>query len=127
MFGNRVLNPTAAAEYVGSSDTTSTTDWTDYTSASTQDSTTGAALIAGVVWGSVNIDNTDGTGAVFLKLRARGGAADPTTNEIQIKAGASYEQTLFGLKGGMPLTISIKKSVAGDATRIIGEFFRGSY
>ncbi len=127
MFGNRILSPTTAAEYVGSSDTTVSTDWIDYSSASTQDSTTGAALIGGLVWGSVNIDNTDGTGAVYLKLRARTIAGDPVTNEIQIKAGAAYEQTLFGLRGGMPSTIILKKAVGADTTRVIGEFFRGSY
>ena len=127
MFGNRILSPTTAAEYVGASDTSATTDWTDYTSASTQDSTTGAAATAGLVWGSVNINNVGGTGAVFLKLRARTLAADPTTNEIEIPAGTFYKQTLFGLQGGMPTTISIKKAVAADPTKVIGEFFRSSY
>ena len=127
MFGNRILSPTTAAQYVGASDTTATTDWIDYSSQDMQDSKDGAALSSGLVWGSVNIDNTDGTGAVYYKLRARTLAGDPVTNEIQVKAGASYDQTLFGLVGGMPITISIKKTVAGDATRIIGEFFERNY
>jgi len=127
MFGNRTISPPVAAQYVGAVDTTSTTDWIDYSSQDLQNIKDAGALPSDLQWGGITIDNTTGTGAVYYKLRARTAPGDPITNVIRVLAAGSAEQTLFGLIGGMPVTISVKKQVAGDGTRIYGEFFKGNY
>lgn len=123
MFGNRLLSPTVACQYLGAQDLTVTTDWIDYGSADAQDSTTGAALPGDLLWGSVTVDNTDGSGAVYLKLRARLGAGDPITNEVKVKAGAALYLQTHGMIGTPVLTISVKKAVGADPVRVLGEFF----
>ena len=108
-------NPLRTAGYYGSLDTTlnATTNWVDITSAGLTDSTTGAALPAGLVFTALAIHNP-GALPLYYKLRARTVAGDPTTGELQVPAGLSVTLGFAGVIGDPITTISYRKGAGGD-------------
>lgn len=108
--------PQQSAGYIGSIDTSTnaSTDWTDVVSTDVQDSKTGSAMAAGLQFISVGVRNTSATGSVYIKLRARGGAADPVAAEIEIPATAAVALPIAATAGDVITTIAYKKAAAGD-------------
>ncbi len=112
-----VTPPVRVGAYIGSFDSVgapfNTTDWVDVTSATVVDSTTGSACAAGKILTLLHFHNS-GSSTMFVKLRGRTLAGDPTTGELAIPAGVPWTMPTAGIAGGAPLTIAIKKAAAGD-------------
>lgn len=108
--------PQQSAGYIGSIDTSTnaSTDWTDVVSTDVQDSKTGSTMPAGLQFISIGVRNTSTTGSAYLKLRARGGAADPVAAEIEIPATAAISLPIAATAGAVITTIAYKKAAAGD-------------
>lgn len=108
--------PQQSAGHIGSIDTSTnaSTDWTDVVSTDVQDSKTGSAMPAGLQFISVGVRNTSATGSAYIKLRARGGAADPVAAEIEIPATAAVALPIAATAGDVITTIAYKKAAAGD-------------
>ena len=102
-----------------------TVDWTDYTSASFTDSSTGLATTAGLNFASLTVFNqsvNDG----FLKLRARTIAGAPTASELRAPGSTITE---FGLRGvasaGTAVrTLAYRLGNAADTGVIVATFDR---
>lgn len=122
-FSN-TTQPVRTAAYVASVDTSgnASTDWTDLTSASFTDSKTGSALASGLIFTSIAIHNQASSAGAFFKLRARGGAGDATSGELQIPASSTVSIDIAGLAGNSPSTIAYKKAGASDELIIICGF-----
>jgi hypothetical protein len=109
-------SPERTAAIIGAVDTSSnaSTDWTDLTSADFKSTTTGSAVAAGKIFSYLTIHNTSTTASAFLKFRARDGAGDTTSAELEIPATMSIGYGMAGMEGGPILTIAYRKAAAGD-------------
>ena len=107
-------------KYLGAVDTTVSTDWIDFSSSNFYDSTTGAQLPANLRFEWLSVDNADGTGRVYYKLRPRNAAGDPVTNEASVSASLVNAIPVRGIND--LLTISVKKAVGGDTVKVLAGF-----
>jgi hypothetical protein len=116
--------PVRTAAYIASVDTSSnaSTDWTDLVSSDFKDSKTGSALAASLLFTAVTVHNSSTTASAFFKLRARGGAGDTTSAELEIPASSTISIDIAGLAGSSPATIAYKKGGASDELVIICGF-----
>ncbi len=116
--------PVRTAAYIASVDTSSnaSTDWTDLSSGDFTDSKTGSALAADLLFTAVTVHNSSTTASAFFKLRARGGAGDTTSGELEIPASSTVSIDIAGLAGSSPSTVAYKKAAAGDELVIICGF-----
>ena len=107
-------------KYLGAVDTAVSTDWIDFSSNDFYDSTTGAQLPVNLRFEWISVDNADGTGRVYYKLRQRAAAGDPVTNEASVSATLVNSLSVRGIND--LLTISLKKSVGADTVKILAGF-----
>jgi len=107
-------------KYMGAVDTAVSTDWNDFSSSDFFDSTTGAQLPVNLRFEWISVDNADGTGRVYYKLRQRAAAGDPVTNEASVSATLVNSLSVRGIND--LLTISLKKSVGADTVKILAGF-----
>ena len=116
--------PVRTAGFTGTLDTSgnASTDWTDVTGTGITNSLTGSAMPAGLVFTSVAVQNTSTTASAFIKLRARVGAGDTTSGELEIPASSTISIDIAGLAGSSPSTVAYKKAAAGDELVIICGF-----
>tara|TARA_Y100000114_G_C11743332_1_gene320222 strand:+ start:496 stop:882 length:387 start_codon:yes stop_codon:yes gene_type:complete len=107
---------TYTASFIGSIDTSgnASTDWTDIVSTDVKNSMTGTAMSAGLIFTTVSARNTSTTASAFLKLRARDGAGDTTSAELEIPALGAVAFEFKAVQGTPPSTIAYKKAAAGD-------------
>jgi hypothetical protein len=123
MRARRVQSPTTEGQFIGAYTwTTSTTDWTDFTSASFKDQTTGSTLAAGLQLTSITVV-TDGSSPSFIKLRALDTVSDPTADEIAVHTTFSYNPV--GLVGGPVTTFALKKDAGATTLYLIAAFNDG--
>lgn len=124
---NRLQYQIQTGEYIAclSTSANNSTNWTDLTSASFVDSSTGSVLAADLAFGDITVYNPGLTDA-FIKLRARTIAGDPTTNELRVLAGGALSFSALGLRAGSTDTISYKKGAAGDDLFFTCSFFRSA-
>ena len=110
---NRLQYQIQTGEHIACKSTSgnASTDWTDLNSSDFIDSTSGAALSADLAFVDIAVYNP-GSSTAYLKLRARDGAGDSTTNEI------------FVLAGGAIVNIAYKKGASGDNLSFICAFDR---
>ncbi len=122
-FSN-TTQPVRTAAFIGSTDTSgnASTDWTDLTASSFTDSKTGSAFTASLAFTAVMVHNTSTTASAFFKLRARTGAGDATSGELEVPANSTVSIDINGLSGGSPTTIAYRKAAAGDELVIICGF-----
>ena len=106
--------------HLGAVDTTVSTDWIDFSSSDFYDSTTGAPLPANLRFEWLAVDNADGTGRVYYKLRQRTAAGDPVVNEASVSASLVSAIPVRGIND--LLTIALKKSVGGDTVKLMAGF-----
>jgi hypothetical protein len=124
---NRLQYQIQTGEYIAclSTSANNSTNWTDLTSASFVDSSTGSVLAADLAFGDITVYNP-GLADAFIKLRARTIAGDPTTNELRVLAGGALSFSALGLRAGSTDTISYKKGAAGDDLFFTCSFFRSA-
>lgn len=104
------------------------TDWNDLTSGDFYsqvelDPETGApvALPDGLPLRALGVDNTDGTGRVYLRFCARVGADDPTDHVLSVPAGMwrLFDVDAVGTPDGADVTtVSVALGDAGDAPHL---------
>jgi len=123
MRARRAQAPTSEGQFIGAYTwSASTTDWTDFTSASFKDQTSGSSLSAGLQLTSITVV-TDGSSPSHLKLRALDTVSDPTVDEIPVHTTFSYNPV--GLVGGPITTFSLKKDATSTTLYIIAAFNDG--
>jgi hypothetical protein len=122
---NRLQYQIQTGEHIACKSTSSnaSTDWTDLNSSDFIDSTSGAALSADLAFVDIAVYNP-GSSTAYLKLRARDGAGDSTTNEIFVLAGGAIDLQCAGLKSGAIVNIAYKKGASGDNLSFICAFDR---
>jgi len=122
---NRLQYQIQTGEHIACKSTSgnASTDWTDLNSSDFIDSTSGTALSADLAFVDIAVYNP-GSSTAYLKLRARDGAGDSTTNEIFVLAGGAIDIQCGGLKGGAVTTIAYKKGASGDDLKLICAFNR---
>ena len=122
---NRLQYQIQTGEHIAckSTSSNSSTDWTDLNSSDFIDSTSGTSLSADLAFVDIAVYNP-GSSNAYLKLRARDGAGDSTTNEIFVLAGGAIDIQCGGLKGGAVTTIAYKKGASGDDLKLICAFNR---
>ena len=97
------------------------TDWTDLTSASFYDSTTGAACASGLRFAWIGVVNLSLDSLAHVKYRAAEAVDDPTTHEIPVFPYSIHADDLATLRDSI-LTVSVKKAAAGDVFVVLAGF-----
>ncbi len=122
---NRLQYQIQTGEHIACKSTygNASTDWTDLNSSDFIDSTSGTALSADLAFVDIAVYNP-GSSTAYLKLRARDGAGDSTTNEIFVLAGGAIDLQCAGLKSGAIVNIAYKKGASGDNLSFICAFDR---
>ena len=94
---NRLQYQIQTGEHIACKSTSgnASTDWTDLNSSDFIDSTSGTALSADLAFVDIAVYNP-GSSTAYLKLRARDGAGDSTTNEIFVLAGGAIDLQCAG-------------------------------
>ena len=123
MRARRAQPPTSEGQYIGAYTwSASTTDWTDFTSASFKDQKLGTTLPAGLQLTSIGVV-TSGSSPTYLKLRPLDTVSDPTVDEIAIHSSFLYNPV--GLVGSPVTTFSIKKDSTATTVYLICAFNDG--